>query len=140
MPESGGSFENLHAKKNVKLPLYLLVDCTFITPMLKFPLYLKFCLKECVCVCVKGEGQKHSFAPSTFFKYTPCTGLYPYKSPFTSQWVSPGPSTNKTDSHDIVKILLKVALNTIQPTNNPNYLPLMKDTLIIIKIFSFIVI
>jgi hypothetical protein len=30
------------------------------------------------------------------------------------------PSTNKTDSHDITEILLKVALNTIyQPTNQP---------------------
>jgi hypothetical protein len=28
------------------------------------------------------------------------------------------PSTNKTDHHDITEILLKVALNTIKPTNN----------------------
>jgi hypothetical protein len=33
------------------------------------------------------------------------------------QWFSPGPSTNKTDRHDISEILLKVALNTIKPTN-----------------------
>ena len=36
------------------------------------------------------------------------------------QWFSPGPpvsSTNKTDRHDITEILLKVALNTIKPTN-----------------------
>jgi len=34
----------------------------------------------------------------------------------TGQWFSPGisvSSTNKTDSHDITEILLKVALNTI---------------------------
>ena len=34
----------------------------------------------------------------------------------TGRWFSPGPSvssTNKTDSHDIAEILLKVALNTI---------------------------
>jgi hypothetical protein len=37
------------------------------------------------------------------------------------QWFSPGPqvsSTNKTDHHDIIEILLKVALNTIKQTNN----------------------
>ena len=36
------------------------------------------------------------------------------------QWFSPGPpasTTNKTDRHDITKILLKVALNTIKQTN-----------------------
>jgi hypothetical protein len=34
------------------------------------------------------------------------------------QWFSPGTqvsSTNKTDRHDITEILLKVALNTIDP-------------------------
>jgi hypothetical protein len=34
----------------------------------------------------------------------------------TGRWFSPGTlvsSTNKTDSHDITEILLKVALNTI---------------------------
>ena len=38
----------------------------------------------------------------------------------TGQWFSPGTlvySTNKTDRHDITEILLKVALNTIKPTN-----------------------
>jgi hypothetical protein len=38
----------------------------------------------------------------------------------TDRWFSPGPlvsSTNKTDSHDITEILLKVALNTIKQTN-----------------------
>jgi len=37
----------------------------------------------------------------------------------TGQWFSPGTSvssTNKTDRHDITKILLKVALNTINQT------------------------
>jgi hypothetical protein len=36
---------------------------------------------------------------------------------------SPGPpvsSTNKTDHHDITERLLKVALNTIKPTNQPS--------------------
>ena len=36
----------------------------------------------------------------------------------TGQWFSPGipvSSTNKTDRHDITKILLKVALSTIKP-------------------------
>ena len=32
---------------------------------------------------------------------------------------SPVSSTNKTDCHDITEILLKVALNTIKPTNQP---------------------
>jgi hypothetical protein len=38
----------------------------------------------------------------------------------TGRWFSPGPpvsSTNKTDRHDITKILLKVVLNTIKQTN-----------------------
>ena len=40
----------------------------------------------------------------------------------TGQWFSPCTpvsSTNKTDSHDITEILLKVALNTINLTPNP---------------------
>jgi hypothetical protein len=40
----------------------------------------------------------------------------------TGRWFSPGTvvsSTNKTDDHDITEILLKVALNTIKPTNQP---------------------
>jgi hypothetical protein len=39
----------------------------------------------------------------------------------TGQWFSPGTpvsSTNKTDRHDITEILLKVALNTINPNLN----------------------
>ena len=39
----------------------------------------------------------------------------------TGRWFSPCPSvssTNKTDRHDITKILLKVALNSINQTNN----------------------
>jgi hypothetical protein len=38
----------------------------------------------------------------------------------TGRWFSPGTpvsSTNKTDRHDIIQILLKVALNTIKQTN-----------------------
>ena len=42
----------------------------------------------------------------------------------TGRWVSPGTpvsSTNKTDLHDITEILLKVALNTVNPiTLNTN--------------------
>ena len=34
-----------------------------------------------------------------------------------SRCFSPAPSTKKIDSHDIVEILLKVALNTISPTH-----------------------
>jgi len=33
---------------------------------------------------------------------------------------APVSSTNKTDRHDITEILLKVALNTIKPTNKEN--------------------
>jgi hypothetical protein len=39
----------------------------------------------------------------------------------TDRWFSPGPpvsSTNKTDSHDIIEIFLKVALNTIKQTKD----------------------
>ena len=41
----------------------------------------------------------------------------------TGRWFSPGPplsSTNKTDYHDIIKIMLKVALNTINQILKPN--------------------
>jgi hypothetical protein len=41
----------------------------------------------------------------------------------TGWWFSPSPlvsSTNKTDCHDITEILLKVALNTIKPTEQRN--------------------
>ena len=34
----------------------------------------------------------------------------------TGWWLSPFPSTNKADNHDITEILLKVALNTINQT------------------------
>ena len=40
------------------------------------------------------------------------------------QWFSPGTpvsSTNKTDRHDITEIVLKVALNTIDPPNGQDY-------------------
>jgi hypothetical protein len=40
----------------------------------------------------------------------------------TGQWFSLGPlvsSTNKTDHLDIIEILLKVALSTMKPTNQP---------------------
>jgi hypothetical protein len=40
----------------------------------------------------------------------------------TGRWISPGTpvsSTNKTDSHDITEILLKVVLNTINSSPNP---------------------
>ena len=35
----------------------------------------------------------------------------------TGWWYSPVSSTNKTDRHDIAKILMKVALNTITPNS-----------------------
>jgi hypothetical protein len=53
--------------------------------------------------------------------------------PATGRWFSPGPpvsSTNKTDRHDITKILLKVVLNTIKQTNK-RYVAL-SDTHVII--------
>jgi len=40
------------------------------------------------------------------------------------RWFSPGPSvssTNRTDRHDITKILLKVAINTIKQTNKQKH-------------------
>ena len=43
----------------------------------------------------------------------------------TGQWFSPGTPvspTNKTDRHDIAEILLKVALNIINPNQNPSHL------------------
>jgi len=49
----------------------------------------------------------------------------------TGQWFSPGPpvsSNNKTDSHDIAEILLKVALNTIKQTNKPLMIFLIRQT------------
>ena len=43
----------------------------------------------------------------------------------TGRWFSPGPavsSTNKTDRHDIMVILLKVASNTIKPNQSVQYI------------------
>ena len=37
------------------------------------------------------------------------------------QWFSPASSTTKTGRHDIVEILLKVALNTINQINQSKY-------------------
>ena len=42
----------------------------------------------------------------------------------TGRWISPGPlvsSINKTDRHDIIEILLKMALSTITLTLTPEY-------------------
>ena len=42
----------------------------------------------------------------------------------TDRWFSPDTpvsSTNKTDRHDMTKVLLKVALNTINQLTNQNY-------------------
>jgi hypothetical protein len=47
----------------------------------------------------------------------------------TAQWFSPGTpvtSTNKTDLHKIIDILLKVALNDINQTNHNN-LPVINE-------------
>jgi hypothetical protein len=44
----------------------------------------------------------------------------------TGRWFSPGPpfsSTNKTNRHDIIEILLKVVLNTIKQTSNYYQMP-----------------
>jgi hypothetical protein len=46
------------------------------------------------------------------------------------QWFSPGspvPSANKTDSHNITEILLKVALNTKNPPIHNHNSPLSKQ-------------
>ena len=43
----------------------------------------------------------------------------------TGRWFSPGPpvySANKTDSHNIAKILLRVALNTVKPNLTNSFL------------------
>ena len=53
-----------------------------------------------------------------------CTTLYDKVCQWlvTGQWFSPGTpvsSTTKNDRHDITEILLKVALGTIKPTNQP---------------------
>jgi hypothetical protein len=46
-------------------------------------------------------------------------------------WISPGTpvsSTNNTDSHDITEILLKVAINTINQQNQPQWVILSVST------------
>ena len=48
------------------------------------------------------------------------------------RWFSPGPpvsSTNKTDSHNIIEILLKVALNTIKQTIKRSWWGVLDTTL-----------
>ena len=49
------------------------------------------------------------------------------------QWLSPVSSTNKTDRHDIIEILLKVALNTI----NPNLIFVMYVATMNINIYNY---
>jgi hypothetical protein len=61
-------------------------------------------------------------------KVTRCTTLYDKVCQWlaTDQWFSPGSpvsSTNKTDHHDKIEILLKVALNAIKQTNIKSSLP-----------------
>ena len=54
------------------------------------------------------------------------------------RWFSPGPpvsSTNKTDRHDLTEILLKVALNTIKPTNQP---PNLNNHTLFVSYCSFV--
>ena len=55
-----------------------------------------------------------------------CTTLYDKVCQWraTGPWFTPGfpvSSTNKTDHHDMAEILLRVALNTIKPTNQIKY-------------------
>jgi len=57
------------------------------------------------------------------------------------QWFSLGPllsSTNKTDHNDIAEILLKVALNTIKPLNQPSSLNDFSVMRIVLDISMFI--
>ena len=59
----------------------------------------------------------------------------------TGRWFSSGPpvsSTNKADLHDITDILLKVALNTINPTNQPTIILLSINELLSITRCVFI--
>ena len=53
----------------------------------------------------------------------------------TGRWISPGTpvsSTNETDSHDITKVLLKVALNTI----NQIKLELLQNVTFLLKLLA----
>jgi hypothetical protein len=62
-------------------------------------------------------------------------GCQLYRVIATDRWFSPGPpvsSTNKTDHHDITKISLKVALNTI-----PDIPPFFTGTLIVMGVLLF---
>ena len=55
------------------------------------------------------------------FYITLCDKVYQWLA--TGWWFSPGTlvfSTNKTDCHDITEMLLKVALSTINQSNQPN--------------------
>jgi hypothetical protein len=51
-----------------------------------------------------------------FDRYGQGTGNKLYQWLATGRWFTPVSSTNKTDRHDIIEILLKVALNTITLT------------------------
>ena len=58
----------------------------------------------------------------------------------TGRWFSPGPpvaSTNKTDSHHITEILLKVALNTIKQAHKKTD-PQLTNLLILSKIWCYV--
>jgi hypothetical protein len=61
-----------------------------------------------------------------------CTTLCDKVCPWlaTGRWFSPSPplsSTNKTDRHDIIEILLKVALNTIKQTSKKTFFPFINS-------------
>ena len=87
-----------------------------------------------ICVETKTKMISISFAINrTFFNYwvriplrrgvldtTLCDKVCQW--PAAGRWFSPGTpvsSTNKTDGHDITKILLKVAINTISLNHKP---------------------
>jgi hypothetical protein len=72
---------------------------------------------KCLSPLYRCEFESHSWRD--VLDSTLCDKVFQWLA--TGQWFSPGTpvfSTNKTDSHDITEILLKVAPNTIT-TNNP---------------------
>jgi len=58
----------------------------------------------------------------------------------TGRWFYPGipvSSTNKTDSHDITKILLKVALNTVKPNTFPALKVVFPSMILVLSVICF---
>ena len=72
-----------------------------------------------MCACIICSCENIMFEKKFFVKFSCIINWLLYSAIYNIQWFSPSTpvySTNKIDRHDIVEILLKVVLNTINQT------------------------